>query len=53
MFSQNELGLRMMMLIWSALDSCVWKCKWQKKDPGNRARARNVHKNTAQLNSIQ
>ena len=41
------------MLIWSASGSCVWKCKWQKKDPGNRARARNVHKNTVQLNSIQ
>ena len=44
MFSQNELGLRMMMLIWSALDSCVWKCKWQKKIPESQQPGRNVDK---------
>ena len=25
--------MMMMIFIWSALDSCVWKCKWQKKIP--------------------
>ena len=31
-----RLKRMMMMFIWSALDSCVWKCKWQKKIPRSR-----------------